>query len=59
MEEQLYNIINYLLSYDLDWWMPKFEYKDTDEGYWKKIKTNDMTNTIYSIPDHKVWVKYY
>ena len=33
MEEQLYNIINYLLSYDLYWWMHKFEYKDTDEGY--------------------------
>lgn len=59
MEEQLYNIINYLLSYDLDWCMPKFEYKDTEEGYWKNIKTNDITNTVYSIPDHKVWVKYY
>lgn len=58
MKVHLYNIINYIFSYDVDWWIPKFEYKDTEEGYWKIIKTSDTTNNIYSIPDHKLWVKY-
>jgi hypothetical protein len=57
MDDKIVNFINnYIMFYDLDWWMPKFDYKDSEEGYWKKIKTNDITNTI---PDHKIWVKYY
>ena len=54
----IYKFLDYLLSYNIDFF-PKFEYKDDEYGYWKLIKSTDNTNTIYSIPNYRIWVKYY
>ena len=54
----IYELFDYLLSYDIDFF-PKFEYKDDENGFWKLIKSTDNSNTINSIPDHRIWVKYY
>ena len=53
----IFELLDYLLSYDINFL--KFECKDDENGFWKLIKSTDNSNTIYSIPDHRIWVKYY
>ena len=38
MKEKLYIILDKIFSIDVNWWIIKFEYKNDDTGYWKKIK---------------------
>ena len=57
MKVHLYNIINYIFSYDVDWWIPKFEYKDTEEGYWKIIKI-DIGSLNFIIVTERIYYRY-
>jgi len=52
MKEGLFIFFDKIFSINVDWWIIKFEYKNDNTGYWKKIKG------VCNIPDHNVWVKY-
>jgi hypothetical protein len=53
MKEGLFIFFDKIFSIDVNWWIIKFEYKNDDTGYWKKIKG---CRGEYNIPDHNVWI---